>query len=52
VHLAMEFSSMVYVFGSGRNRLHGTAEELLARPDFAELFLESQDPSALPDSAH
>jgi branched-chain amino acid transport system ATP-binding protein len=52
VHLAMEFSSMVYVFGSGRNRLHGPAEELLARPDFAELFLESQDPSALPDSAH
>ncbi len=49
VHLAMEFSDMVYVFGSGRNRLNGTADELLARPDFAELFLESQSSSALPD---
>ena len=50
VHLALEFSDMVYVFGSGRNRLHGTADELLARPDFAELFLESQSSAALPDA--
>jgi ABC-type branched-subunit amino acid transport system ATPase component len=42
VRLAMEFSDTVYVFGSGRNLIHGSSAELLARPDFEDLFLESQ----------
>lgn len=41
VKLALEFSDSVYVFGSGRNRLHGTPADLLARDDFEDLFLES-----------
>jgi branched-chain amino acid transport system ATP-binding protein len=41
VKLALEFSDSVYVFGSGRNRLHGTPTDLLARDDFEDLFLES-----------
>jgi len=46
VRLAMEFSSSVYVFGSGRNKLHGTPQALLARPDFEDLFLETQGAAA------
>jgi ABC-type branched-subunit amino acid transport system ATPase component len=42
VRLAMDFSDTVYVFGSGRNIIHGPSQELLARPDFNDLFLESQ----------
>lgn len=41
VKLALEFSDSVYVFGSGRNRLRGTPQDLLARDDFEDLFLES-----------
>jgi ABC-type branched-subunit amino acid transport system ATPase component len=41
VKLALEFSDDVYVFGSGRNRLHGAPQELLGRDDFEDLFLES-----------
>ena len=41
VKLALEFSDRVYVLGSGRNRLAGTPAELLAMPNFDDLFLES-----------
>jgi branched-chain amino acid transport system ATP-binding protein len=44
VRLALDFSDDVYLFASGRNRLHGPPAELLARHDFEAFFLE---PSAL-----
>ena len=41
VRLALQFSNEVYLLGSGRNRLHGSAAEFNKRQDLDQLFLEA-----------
>lgn len=46
---ALEISNWSYVMVSGRTQLSGSAQELLARPDFGEVFL-GQEVAALPET--
>lgn len=51
VHQALEFSDDVYLFASGRNKLHETPKQLLARDDFEQMFLESKGTSGPAEQA-